>query len=421
MADDGWPSRNFDEIVQKLNGVQAAVAHDLSSRYKSMGAEVSQACSAIQEARNRLNDDRFWSGEGPSAAHSTVDSFYKTVADPDSGLPALADKISQTLDQDGDVLTQAHNVPQSHSRPNSKATLEEWNKATEELRADAQRLYTSPLDVQRPKVSDVGKSTSPGSLPGDPGAGGGGGSSSSSGGDAGGGGGGQSQQSPSGAEGLANKDTKPQLAGGDSQQGGAGQGQGGGQGAGAGGGAPGGGQGSGSSGLGSGLGSGARDSGAGLPVGATTAAGYSPSTAGTGTSAGPGSGVASGGLSGLRGGGLPGGATAGSGPGGVNPAGVGAAGVRSIGGPMGMMGGAGAHGKGGKENDDEHATPELLKNLDNSEEWLGERRTFIPGGVLGDFKAAEDADKQALEAEKRRFKSIGWNVKFSDEQDGGKR
>ncbi|SIK67635.1 Uncharacterised protein [Mycobacteroides abscessus subsp. abscessus] len=88
---------------------------------------------------------------------------------------------------------------------------------------------------------------------------------------------------------------------------------------------------------------------------------------------------------------------------------------------MGMMGGAGAHGKGGKENDDEHATPELLKNLDNSEEWLGERRTFIPGGVLGDFKAAEDADKQALEAEKRRFKSIGWNVKFSDEQDGGKR
>ncbi|BAP95014.1 Uncharacterised protein [Mycobacteroides abscessus subsp. abscessus] len=414
MADDGWPSRNFDEIVQKLNGVQAAVAHDLSSRYKSMGAEVSQACSAIQEARNRLNDDRFWSGEGPSAAHSTVDSFYKTVADPDSGLPALADKISQTLDQDGDVLTQAHNVPQSHSRPNSKATLEEWNKATEELRADAQRLYTSPLDVRRPKVSDVGKTTSPGSLPVDPGAGGGGGSS----GGAGGGGGSGSPQSPSGTDGLASKDTKPQLAGGDGQQGGAGQGQGGGQGAGSGGGAAGGGQGSGSSGLGSGLGSGGKDSATGLPIGSTTAAGYSPSATGTGPGGGPGAGVASGGLSGLRGGGLPGGAAAGGSPGGVNPAGVGAAGVRGIGGPMGMMGSAGAHGKGGKsEHDDEHATPELLKNLDNSEEWLGERRTFIPGGVLGDFKAAEDADKQALEAEKRRFKSIGWNVKFSDEDD----
>ncbi|SKS10106.1 Uncharacterised protein [Mycobacteroides abscessus subsp. massiliense] len=405
MADDGWPSRNFDEITQKLNGIQAAVAHDLSGRYKAMGAEVSQACAAIQEARNRLNDDRFWSGEGPSAAHSNLDSFYKTVADPDSGLPALADKISQTLDQDADVLTQAHNVPQSHSRPNSKATLEEWNKATEELRADAQRLYTSPLDVQRPKVSDVGKSKDQGSFPGNPGTGG------DTGGNTGGGGGGGSQtpKSPSGADALANKDTKPQLAGGDGQQAGAGQGQGQGSGGGQGGGQGSGSGGSGSgSGLGSGLGSGS--GGSGLPLGSTTAAGYSPSSTGTG---GGGSGTAlsgPGGLGGLRGGGLPGGAVSGSGAGGVNPAAVGAAGVR--GGPMGMMGGAGAHGRGGKgEEDDDHATPQILINYDNTDEFMGDMPSASPG-VIGDWSEQEKAEKAMREREIRRYKALGWDVKF---------
>jgi hypothetical protein len=125
--------------------------------------------------------------------------------------------------------------------------------------------------------------------------------------------------------------------------------------------------------------------------------------------------MASGGLSALRGGGIPGGAAGGGGAG-VNPAAMGAAGVRGVG-PMGMMGGAGAHGKGGKaEDDDEHTTPEFLKNLDNGQELFGEERKFVPGGVIGDFTALEDADKQAREAEKRRFKSMGWDVKFSDEE-----
>lgn len=404
MADDSWPSRNFDEITGKLNGIQAAVAHDLSGRYKAMGAEASQACAAVQEARNRLNDDRFWSGEGPSAAHSTLDSFYKTVADPDSGLPALADKISSTLDQDADVLTQAHAVPQSHSRPNSKATLEEWNKATEELRADAQRLYTSPLDVQRPKVSDLGKSKDQGSFPGNPGAGGDTGGNTGT----GGGGGSQTPKSPSGADALANKDTKPQLAGGDGQQGGAGQGQGqgGGQGSGSGGGqGSGSGAGSGSGGAGSGSG------GSGLPLGSTTAAGFSPSSTGTGVG-GPGSGAGGpGGLSALRGGaGLPGGAAAGN-AGGVNPAAMGAAGVRG-GGPMGMMGSPGAHGRGGKgEDDDSKPTPQILINYDNTDEFLGDMPAASPG-VIGDWSEQEKAEKAAREREVRRYKALGWDVKF---------
>ncbi|CPV74944.1 hypothetical protein [Mycobacteroides abscessus] len=409
MADDSWPSRNFDEITQKLTDIKAAVAHDLSTRYKSMGAEVSQACAAVQEVRNRLNDDRFWSGQGPSAAHSAVDSFYKTVDDPDTGLPALADKISATLDQDADVLTQANAVPQSHSRPNSKATLEEWNKATEELRADAQRLYTTPLDVQRPNVTDVGKSkTLPETSTPLPGNGG-----TQTDGSTGGGGGGT--QSPSAADGLANKDTKPQLAGSEGQQGGgAGQGQGGGQGGGSGGGAPGGGSGGGA---GSGFGAGSKDPGSGLPVGGTTAAGFSPSATGTGPGGSASGAGGPGGLSALRGGGLPGGVAGGTGPGGANPAGIGAAGVRGGGGPMGMMGGAGAHGAHGKgQGDDEKSIPNYLINVDNGNELFGEPVKASPG-VIGDWTENEQAEKQAREAEKRRYKSMGWDVRFSDEEE----
>ncbi|OLT77617.1 hypothetical protein BKG58_22170 [Mycobacteroides abscessus subsp. abscessus] len=416
MADDGWSGRSHADIVAKLSALKADGAYNLGNAWTEVYTKVSDAADKIDMARQKLATEGFWTGKGPAAALRTLSAQVTEFDDSETGTPALAGKMSNALTQDGEVLRAAKHVAEEHPELGSGAPTQRKNEELEAIRNEAQRLYTTPLEAKRPEITDNAGQSMSGTMPQGPGGNNSGGGSNSS-----GAGGSQNPQSPSGSEGLASKDTKPQLAGGEGQQGGAGQGQGGGQGAGAGGGAPGGGQGSGSSGLGSGLGSGAKDSGAGLPVGATTAAGYSPSTAGTGAGGGPGSGVASGGLSGLRGGGLPGGATTGGGPGGVNPAGVSAAGVRSIGGPMGMMGGAGAHGKGGKENDDEHATPELLKNLDNSEEWLGERRTFIPGGVLGDFKAAEDADKQALEAEKRRFKSIGWNVKFSDEQDGGQR
>ncbi|EUA70509.1 hypothetical protein I540_1752 [Mycobacteroides abscessus subsp. bolletii 1513] len=118
------------------------------------------------------------------------------------------------------------------------------------------------------------------------------------------------------------------------------------------------------------------------------------------------------GLSALRGGaGLPGGAAAGAGGGGVNPAGVGAAGVRGMG-PMGMMGGAGGHGRGGKgEDDDDHATPQILINYDNTDEFLGDMPAASPG-VIGDWSEQEKAEKAAREREVRRYKALGWDVKF---------
>lgn len=107
---------------------------------------------------------------------------------------------------------------------------------------------------------------------------------------------------------------------------------------------------------------------------------------------------------------MPGGAVSGTGAGGVNPAGVGAAGVR--GGPMGMMGGAGGHGKGGKgEEDDDHATPSYLINVDNGNALFGEEIKASPG-VIGDWTENEEAEKKAREAEIRRYKSMGWDVKF---------
>lgn len=419
MADDGWSGRSHADIVAKLSALKSENAYDLGNTWSEIYTDLSDAADKHDLARRQLATEGFWTGKGPAAALRTLTARTTEFDDSETGTPALAGRMGNALAQDGEVLRAAKHVAEEHPELGSGAPTQRKKEELEALRNEAQRLYTTPLEAKRPEITDNAGQSMGGAMPQGPG-----GNSTGGGNGSGAGGGSQTPQSSSGAEGLASKDTKPQLAGGDGQQAGAGQGQGGGQGAGSGGGAPGGGQGSGGTGSGAGgLGSGGKDSASGMPVGGTTAAGFSPSTTGTGPGGAPGSGAAGGGLSGLRGGGLPGGAAAGSGPGGANPAGVGAAGVRSIGGPMGMMGGVGAHGRGGKgEDDDEHATPEWLKNLDNSGEWLGERRTFIPGGVLGDFKAAEDADKQALEAEKRRFKSIGWNVKFSDEEEqGGKR
>lgn len=409
MADDGWSGRSHADIVARLNGLEAEKVYTLGDTWTDVYTKLSDAGDKLDVARRKLATDGFWTGKGPAAALRTLSARVTEYDDSETGVPALAGKMSNALTQDGEILRAAKHVAEEHPELGSGAPTQRKKEELEAIRIEAQRLYTAPLEAQRPEITDNVGQPMPGPMPQGPGGTNGGGNAG------GGGGGGEKLQPPSGAEGLANKETKPQLAGGDGQQGGAGQGQGAGagQGGGSGGGAPGGGQGT-----GSGLGSGGKDPVTGLPVGGTTAAGYSPSATGTGAGGGPGSGAPAGGLGGLRGGGPPGGVAGGTGPGNVNPATISAAGVRGVG-PMGMMGGAGAHGKGGKDNDDEHATPELLKNLDNSEQWLGERRTFIPGGVLGDFKAMDEADKQALEAEKRRFRSIGWDVKFSDEDDDG--
>lgn len=207
--------------------------------------------------------------------------------------------------------------------------------------------------------------------------------------------------------GLADKDTKPAFSDGSGGQG-QGQGAGSGGGSGAGGGSPQSGSGGSGSGLGnalSGLAGGLGKDGSGLAPGTTTSAGFnspSGSGSGTGTLSGPGA---------LRGGaGVPG-----PGAGGTNPAGIGGAGIRGGGIGMGMAPMGGAHGRGGKgEDDDEHETPEFLINWDNGNELFGDLPKASPG-VIGDWSEHERAEKQRRESEKRRYKSMGWNVDFGDE------
>ncbi|MBN7442608.1 hypothetical protein [Mycobacteroides abscessus] len=410
MANDGWTSMSHGEIVAKLNALVAENAYNASNQWTDIYTKTSDAADKLDMARQKLATEGFWTGKGPAAALSALAKRVTEYDDSETGIPALAGKMSTALAQDGEILTSAHHVAQAHPELGSGAPTDRKKEELEAIRNEAQRLYTTPLEAKRPEITDSAGQPMGGSMPQGPGANNG--NSNGSGGSGSGSGGGSGTQTPpSSSDGLASKDTKPQLAGGEGQQAGAGQGQGsgsgGGQGAGSG---SGGSQGSGSGGSGSGLGSGS--GGSGLPIGSTTAAGYSPSAA-TGTGVG-GSGAGTGGpggLSALRGGaGLPGGAAAGASGGGVNPASVGAAGVRGMG-PMGMMGG-GAHGGHGKgEDDDDHATPSYLINVDNGNELFGAEIKASPG-VIGDWTENEEAEKKAREAEIRRYKSMGWNVKF---------
>lgn len=412
MANDGWTSMSHGEIVAKLNALVAENAYNAGNQWTDIYTKTSDAADKLDIARQKLAAEGFWTGKGPAAALSALAKRVTEYDDSETGIPALAGKMSTALAQDGEILTSAHHVAQAHPELGSGAPTDRKKEELEAIRNEAQRLYTTPLEAKRPEITDSAGQPMGGSIPQGPGANNGNSNGGGS-GSGGSGGGSGTQTPPSSSDGVASKDTKPQLAGGEGQQAGAGQGQGqgsgsgGGQGAGSG---SGGGQGAGSGGSGSGLGSGS--GGSGLPIGSTTAAGFSPSST-TGTGVG-GSGAATGGpggLSALRGGaGLPGGAAAGAGGGGVNPASVGAAGVRGMG-PMGMMG-AGAHGGHGKgDDDDDHATPSYLINVDNGNALFGEEIKASPG-VIGDWTESEEAEKKAREAEIRRYKSMGWNVKF---------
>ncbi|MEX3758216.1 hypothetical protein ABFW00_20600 [Mycobacteroides abscessus] len=407
MANDNWQGRSHGEIVNLLSALKSDAAHEESKRWDNTSTAVADSIDTAMAARTKLLDNTIWDGEAASAAYDSVDKFYKEAASPQTGLAAEAGKISQAALQDGETLIAASRVAQNYPEPGPGAPTNRKKEELEAIRAEAQRMYTDPLSAaNRPEITDGNGQQQMGQIPQGGGGGNGGGSGSGSGGGSG------TQTPPSSSDGLASKDTKPQLAGGEGQQAGAGQGQGqgsgsgGGQGAGSG---SGGGQGAGSGGSGSGLGSGS--GGSGLPIGSTTAAGYSPSSTGTGVG---GSGAATGGpggLSALRGGAaLPGGAAPGAGGGGVNPASVGAAGVRGMG-PMGMMG-AGAHGGHGKgDDDDDHEIPSYLINVDNGNALFGAEIKASPG-VIGDWTENEEAEKKAREAEIRRYKSMGWNVKF---------
>lgn len=405
MANDNWQGRSHGEIVSLLSALKSDAAHEESQRWDNTSTAVADSIDTAMGARTKLLDNTIWDGEAAGAAYDSVDKFYKEAASPQTGLAAEAGKIAQAASQDGETLIAASRVAQNYPEPGPGAPTNRKKEELEAIRAEAQRMYTDPLTAaNRPEITDGAGQQQMGDIPQNSGGG------NSGGGNGGGGSGNGTQTPPSSSDSSASKATKPQLAGGEGQQAGAGQGQGsgGGQGGGQGAGS-GGGQGAGSGGSGSGLGSGS--GGSGLPIGSTTAAGFSPSSTGTGAG-GPGAGAGGpGGLSALRGGaGLPGGAAAGAGGGGVNPTSVGAAGVRGMG-PMGMMGG-GAHGGHGKgDDDDDHEIPSYLINVDNGNELFGTEIKASPG-VIGDWTENEEAEKKAREAEIRRYKSMGWNVKF---------
>ncbi|MBB4853960.1 hypothetical protein HNP40_001340 [Mycobacteroides chelonae] len=398
MSGDGWDGMSHAEIVGKLGELRPDNAFSLAQKWSDIYTKVSDAAEHYTRASSIMQP--IWTGEGPETARAALNAKYQELQAED-GIPTKAGKLQNALFQDGACLTNAGYVPQQYPVPPQDTDKDAKQKLLEAVRAEAQRLYTEPLSVDRPEVDEAKQGSPMGSMP--QGSGGGGGEG---GGNSGGGSGNNLQSSGGGTDGLANKDTKPQLANGEGQNG---QGQGAGSGSGAG---SGGGQGSGSgSGTGGsspfGSGTGTGTGGSGLPLGATTAAGYgsSGSAGGTGLASGT-----AGGASALRaGGGLPGGATSGAG---TNPAAVGAAGVRGGAmGPMGMMGGAGAHGKGGHDEDDDHETPAILINLDNTYEFMGDLPKASPA-VIGDWSEQEKADKQAQEREKQRYKKLGWDVKY---------
>ncbi|OAT66294.1 hypothetical protein AWB85_16215 [Mycobacteroides immunogenum] len=358
-----------------------------------------------------------WRGQTAEAVQTTYSDFFQGAEDSVAAIRKLADALGP-VGHAMDAAKSSIEPPMSQDElskrmQNAKtdadmqALTNELNAKQEHARQQMTELFSQPAveagngvqDVHNPQDRSPWGGTTPNSY-------------RPSGNENGGGGGtgtGGTGGKPGNTDGAG--DTKPAFDRGMGDGQSAGQGQGSGQGAGSG---SGGGQGAGSgsgggpnAGSGSGSGLGAGSGGYSPAIGSTTAAGYSPSTTGTGAGAGLGAGM--GGLrSGLGAGGLPGGAAGG----GTNPAGIGGAGARGGMMPMGMMGGAGAHGRGGQGGeDDEHETPDYLISLDNGNELFGELPKASPG-VIGDWTEHEEVEKKAREAEIRRYKAMGWNVKF---------
>lgn len=420
-----WEGHDHQSIYNAAQAFQTGNPQMAKESINSIAEQLGDIMNTLGgKVQGMLVED--WRGAAAKSLQTNMSDYFRAsergilsirhVAD---RMPPLGDAMSTAKRTIEPPMSDAQ-VSQMKNSGSSDADVQQ-RKNQEQFLARLQMvgLFSEPVvregdnvtDVQPPKGNNPGNITLPQSANSP-----GGGQGTGGGGQNGGGsGGGQGAGGANNAtDGLANKDTKPAYSDGSGNQGGQGQGAGSGSGSGSGGGSPQSGSGGGSgSGLGnalSGLGGGSDKTGSGLPLGSTTAAGYSSpsgSGSGTGTLSGPGA---------LRGGaGVPG---LGGGTG-TNPAGIGGAGVR--GGAMGMggMGMApmgGAHGHGGKgEEDDEHETPEFLINWDNGNELFGDLPKASPG-VIGDWTEHERAEKQRRESEIRRYKSMGWNVDFGDER-----
>ncbi|AMT70096.1 hypothetical protein [Mycobacteroides immunogenum] len=413
MGNDNWYGKNdYQQILNELKSLDPGSVSDTANLWDGIANELNAASVEIKSLSGKLGQDDFWTGAAADAAKQATSTSERNVAldGEANSLATVTRHVADTLRGDSRTLQASVNMANSHSpAPEKKKDPDDYAKKLKELQGYAQSTYTNPLSGEQRKFQSAYNPQTGGDTPNPVINNNGGG-----GGNGGGSGGGQGTGGANNlTDGLADKNTKPAFSDGSGNQSGQGQGAGAGSGGGSGGGSPQSGSGGSGSGLGnalSGLGGGSDKTGSGLPLGSTTAAGYSSSSgsgSGTGTLSGPGA---------LRGGaGVPGlGGSAGT-----NPAGIGGAGIRGGATGMGGMGMApmgGAHGRGGHgEEDDEHETPEFLINWDNGNELFGDLPKASPG-VIGDWSEHERAEQQRRESEKRRYKSLGWNVDFGDER-----
>lgn len=410
---EDWFSKSHQEIY---NTSQAFLTSYPQQRSKKFSDARDSLHEHVITWGKKIQDELVngWSGEAAKKMQTDCNEFLTSISNYAEEIKKFGDKlptlsgpmgkareIERPMSQQESDAVVNMAVNQGVSRENAQQWVDDV-KAHKEYEARLKMTQDFSADVVRQggdaNMGDE-EAAPPPNGPIDTGTGGGGGGNG--GGNQNGGGAGDKLKSP--GDGLGN--TKPASDEGAGQGQGQGGGQGGGQGSGSGGGSPaGGGSGSGS-GLGSGLGTDSKGGSGYSPLGSTTAAGYSPtSAAGAGAGAGLGS---------LRAGGLPPGA-AGAGTGGAGAGGAG--GMRGGGMGMGGMGMApmgGAHGRGGngEDDDDEHETPDYLINMDNGSELFGNLPKASPG-VIGDWSEHDEVEKRREEAEIKRYKSMGWNVKW---------
>ncbi|MGL5444920.1 MAG: hypothetical protein ACRDDJ_20945, partial [[Mycobacterium] stephanolepidis] len=237
MANDNWYGKSFETIQKQLSALANNNAQELLTDWYNVSVTVHKSLEAAKKAHDQLDDHEFWNGSGPQAAQASMRTNIQDQIT-DDGLQNKTYKMSAALANDGGTLNASSGVPGRHKLPKD-ATDSEREEATYQLAQDAQRTYSTPMDVTRPKIDDAASQSPGGGSIQQAGGGGGGGGGNS------GGGSGNNLQSPGGGtDGLANKDTKPQLANGEGQGGqgqgagsGSGSGSGGGQGAGSGSGA----------------------------------------------------------------------------------------------------------------------------------------------------------------------------------------
>ncbi|MBB4854889.1 hypothetical protein HNP40_002281 [Mycobacteroides chelonae] len=419
-----WEGHDHQSIYNAAQAFQTGSPQAAQESINSIAEQLGDIMHTLGgKVQGMLVED--WRGAAAKSLQANMSEYFRAsergiisirhVAD---RMPPLADAMSAAKRSIEPPMSDAQ-VSQLKKSGSSDAVIQQ-RKNQEQFFARLQMvgLFSEPVvregdnvtDVRPPQGNNPGNITLQEPTHRPEGTGTGGGNNTGGSGQNGGTGGQGSGDLSKLTNGLADKDTKPAFSDGSGGQG-QGQGAGSGGGSGAGGGSPQSGSGGSGSGLGnalSGLAGGLGKDGSGLAPGTTTSAGYnspSGSGSGTGTLSGPGA---------LRGGpGVPGPAA-----GGTNPAGIGGAGIRGGGIGMGGMGMApmgGAHGHGGKgEDDDEHQTPEFLINWDNGNELFGDLPKASPG-VIGDWSEHERAEKQRRESEKRRYKSMGWNVDFGDE------